>query len=286
MTEYVSPVEKAREIVAYLRSGEGRSGGGHAKISRSVASSSRRIAKMAQMAQTVIDDLESVEAPLMVIRWVAWGDDPTECRRRADLVLYLRTILDTARGGWPREPHLQAALDLWQRAVAEAIQRGLMQPAPDDLPAVLYRDALAGVVRCSRRSPTPTKVPAATTLTDEERETLAGLLRRASPEAPPVGATNVEALTIEQTLIEELERAEAPLAIVRWVAWGHDATERRRRADLVLYLRTSPDTSQRGWPREPQLRAAFDVWQRASAAPRLTDEEHAALVRALRRTDE
>lgn len=71
------------------------------------------------------------------------------------------------------------------------------------------------------------------------------------------------AKVLEPVCALDLVRVQAPFLIFRWVAWGDGSTARRKRTDLVLYLRRSIHTSQGGWFVERQLRAALDVWERA-----------------------
>jgi hypothetical protein len=69
-------------------------------------------------------------------------------------------------------------------------------------------------------------------------------------------------------VIVDLELAEAPYHVFRWVACGANRTPQRRRADLVLHLRRSIERPLNGWLEERHLSAALRVLEEAANAVR------------------
>jgi hypothetical protein len=66
----------------------------------------------------------------------------------------------------------------------------------------------------------------------------------------------------------DLERAEAPWHVFRWVAWDPRVDGCRQRAKLALHLRRHLAGQRGGWLQERDLTAAFGVWEQARAAAR------------------
>jgi hypothetical protein len=168
---YVSPVVRAREIVAEARAGK--------KTSRPAVSNARKILRIEPV---VAGDLEKAKVPYKSFRWVAWGKNATERRRKADLVLHLRVTITTSRGGWLCESDLEAARAVLQAGIDEARRRGLAQPRPQDLPSATYAAAIRAARRerlaeerapkRAARSAPPARVPLTK---EEERTALAAL---------------------------------------------------------------------------------------------------------------
>lgn len=179
VSEYVSPVVRARDIVARADRGEG------AGLSPNCVWAARRILVLAR-EHAPSSALEAEEAPWAVWRWVAWGSTPLLRRQRAELAVHLRRTIDTAYGGWVRTSPLQAAWDVWQGAIRVAKARGLYQPHPADMPCDVLRGAVDGASsgrRSQRRSPRevaspPAALPPPSTpvLTEAQRALLRPLL--------------------------------------------------------------------------------------------------------------
>lgn len=177
---YKSPVAHAREILAKLQAE------GPGSVSRRAAAAARRIAN--RLEPLVARDLEAVQAPYRVARWVAWAKGHAGRRQRADLAIHLRHTIKTSQGGWPEETQLQVALGVWQEAIDKARRRGVPQPRAEDVAAAKYEAAIRAVTRSARRAPAKAAGArvrrAPLLLTDEERAALAvlpvleGLLRR------------------------------------------------------------------------------------------------------------
>ena len=69
-------------------------------------------------------------------------------------------------------------------------------------------------------------------------------------------------------VVLDLEAAEAPMHVFRWVSDGPSLTEHRRRTDLALHLRRTIERRRNGWISDAQLSAALAVWDEAIAEAR------------------
>ena len=178
---YVSPYEIAKERLAEQRTETG------------VACSSKSLETAARIVGLEVvsrQDLEQVEAPHRVFRWVVWGDETMTARKkRTELVLHLRKVFPTPHGGWLDEPELTAAWNYWQSEIAAMRRRGLMQPWAEDLPLEGYQQAIAAVRRAPRRPRRTDPGPDASievVLTAEEREALLALPALVLEALPPL----------------------------------------------------------------------------------------------------
>jgi hypothetical protein len=66
----------------------------------------------------------------------------------------------------------------------------------------------------------------------------------------------------------DLERAQAPWHVFRWVACARNMTEQDQRRHLVLHLHKHLPRRRDGWLQEPQVAAAFRWWLQAREAKR------------------
>lgn len=119
-------------------------------VSSQCLAAARRILRL---EPTVVSDLVAELAPYRVARWVAWGERPAIRRRRADLVIHLRHVVETNQGGWLDEPQFKVAMEVWQRGIDDARLHGLPQPEPAGIPLAEYQAAINSVTRSSRRPP-------------------------------------------------------------------------------------------------------------------------------------
>ncbi|APR88230.1 hypothetical protein A7982_13579 [Minicystis rosea] len=87
-----------------------------------------------------------------------------------------------------------------------------------------------------------------------------GLEKNASEKEREVAARMVR---LPAMVLLDLERAEAPKFVFRWVAWAANHTMQRRRTDLVLYLRRSIERRLNGWFEERHLTAAMAALEAA-----------------------
>jgi hypothetical protein len=163
---YVSPAAWAREIEARLRAGA------PVLVSKKTLHTARRIHRL---ATSITLDLEAVEAPLHVFRWVAWApknaitkSNITKLRQRADLVLHLRRTFERQEGGWFLEREHAAAFDVWMRAIEEARKQGRLHPRAGDVPLERYAEAIVAVSSQRRR-----RAPAASLANEAELRALA-----------------------------------------------------------------------------------------------------------------
>lgn len=87
-------------------------------------------------------DLEQEQAPKSVFRWVTGGAAATMQRRRAELAIDLRRVIERPLGGWLEERHLSAALAVVEAEVAAARKRGGIARSVKDIPVEAYQAAI------------------------------------------------------------------------------------------------------------------------------------------------
>jgi hypothetical protein len=66
----------------------------------------------------------------------------------------------------------------------------------------------------------------------------------------------------------DLEGAEAPMHVFRWVSDAAGPAAHRQRTDLALHIRRSVERRRNGWVADVQLAAALGVWEDAVVAAR------------------
>ena len=76
------------------------------------------------------------------------------------------------------------------------------------------------------------------------------------------------AQTLPPLLVEQLERADAPLHIWRWVAWGRHQPERHLRLELALYLRKESERGGWRWLRDREKGIVLRHYREVCAAAR------------------
>lgn len=148
---YRSPAAWAREIMAQVAAGK------PPDLSETTLEVARRIDALRTMIKR---DLDALEAPKHVYRWVAWApeDGPTRLRtpaqERSELVQHLRRTFERGdEDGWFSEPELSAAQRVWLAEVEAARKRGGIMPAADQIPPERYMEAItASASRPQRRS--------------------------------------------------------------------------------------------------------------------------------------
>jgi hypothetical protein len=103
-------------------------------------------------------DLDAIEAPQHVYRWVAWAPAKgprrlyTPVRERVELVQHLRQTFERgSEDGWFLEREHSAALRVWMDACAVARKRGGIMPAADEIPAERYMEAILASAERPRR---------------------------------------------------------------------------------------------------------------------------------------
>jgi len=148
---YVSPAARAREIMAQVAAGKSPD------LSETTLENARRIDALSWGIKT---DLDALEAPKHVYRWVARApaNGPrrvyTPTHARAELVLHLRRSFERGdEDGWFLERELGAALRAWMVEVQAARKRGGIFPRADQIPPERYMEAI--VASASRSLPEP-----------------------------------------------------------------------------------------------------------------------------------
>lgn len=167
-----NPVQVAR---AYVSTPAG------VRMSKRSQSTDKTYHRIARRLNTVlVARLEEQEAPLRITRWVAWAPSLPDQVLRCDLILHLRRALPRPADGWPIDVELRAALELLGVARATAIAAGAKPPAPADLAAARYAEAMASAKR-ERRTRSSRSSAAAqpmTALTAKELALLRKVLRQ------------------------------------------------------------------------------------------------------------
>ena len=135
MKKYKSPMAEARAIYS-----------GQAKSASPKLSALAE--RMAKLPPYVIMDLEQEQAPKSVFRWVTGGAAATMQRRRAELAIHLRRVIERPLGGWLEERHLSAALAVVEAEVAAARKRGGIARSVKDIPVEAYQAAIDAALHC------------------------------------------------------------------------------------------------------------------------------------------
>jgi hypothetical protein len=148
---YVSPAAWAREIMAQVANGK------PPDLSKTTLDVARRIDALPPLIKR---DLDALEAPKHVYRWVAWApaNGPRRfyapAKERADLVLHLRRTFERGdEDGWFLERELGAALRVWMEEVQAARKRGGIPPSADQIPPERYVEAIAASADRPPRAP-------------------------------------------------------------------------------------------------------------------------------------
>ena len=137
MKKYKSPMAEARAIYS-----------GQAKSASPKLSALAE--RMAKLPPYVIMDLEQEQAPKSVFRWVTGGAAATMQRRRAELAIHLRRVIERPLGGWLEERHLSAALAVVEAEVAAARKRGGIARSVKDIPVEAYQAAIDAATKTSQ----------------------------------------------------------------------------------------------------------------------------------------
>ena len=148
---YVSPAARAREIMAQVAAGK------PPDLSVTTLEVARRIDAL---SPTIKRNLDALETPKHVYRWVAWAPAKGPKRlyppaqERAELVLHLRRTFERGdEDGWFLERELGAALRAWMEAVQAARKREGIMPSADQIPAERYMEAMMASASRPRREP-------------------------------------------------------------------------------------------------------------------------------------
>jgi len=148
---YVSPAAWAREVVAQVAAGK------PPDLSKETLETARRIDAL---SPTIKRDLDALETPKHVYRWVAWAPAKgprrlhTPAHERAELVQHLRRTFERGdEDGWFLERELGAARRAWMEAVQAARKRGGIMPSADQIPAERYMEAITASASRPRREP-------------------------------------------------------------------------------------------------------------------------------------
>lgn len=137
MKKYKSPMAEARAIYS-----------GQAKSASPKLSALAE--RMVKLPPYVIMDLEQEQAPKSVFRWVTGGAAATMQRRRAELAIHLRRVIERPLGGWLEERHLSAALAVVEAEVAAARKRGGIARSVKDIPVEAYQAAIGAATKTSQ----------------------------------------------------------------------------------------------------------------------------------------
>lgn len=142
---------RARELLAQVAAGE------RPDVSETTLENARRIDAL---SWGIKRDLDALEAPKHVYRWVARAPAKgptrvyTPTHARAELVLHLRRTFERGdEDGWFLERELGAAMRVWMDAVQAARSRGLIMPAADQIPPERYMEAIVASASRPRREP-------------------------------------------------------------------------------------------------------------------------------------
>lgn len=147
---YVSPATWARRVVTQVAAGASPA------VSRATLETARRIDAL---SSSIKRNLDALEAPKHVYRWVAWAPKKgprrlhTPAQERAELVQHLRRTFERGEeDGWFLERELGAALRVWMEAVQKARERGGLMPSADQIPADRYMEAITTSASQPRRA--------------------------------------------------------------------------------------------------------------------------------------